>query len=55
MGLENVENFLDACLSLDNLIDIHAPGIRRRPRFVDRNDEENPQAVHRIKAKEYMG
>ena len=22
----------DVCLSIDNLIDIHAPGIRRRPR-----------------------
>jgi stage V sporulation protein R len=53
-GLESVENFLDACLSLDNLIDIHAPGIRRRPRFVDPNDEEDSLPVHRIKAKEYM-
>ena len=53
-GLEAVENFLDACLSLDNLIDIHAPGIRRRPRFVDPNDEEDSLPVHRIKAKEYM-
>ena len=53
-GLEAVENFLDACLSLDNLIDIHAPGIRRRPRFVDSNDEDESQTIPRIKAKEYM-
>ncbi len=28
-GLERVEEFVDACLSLDNLIDIHAPFIKR--------------------------
>jgi len=30
-GLDRVEDFLDVCLSLDNLIDIHSVGIRRRP------------------------
>jgi len=30
-GVETVENFIDCCLSLDNLIDIHSPGIRRAP------------------------
>lgn len=52
-GIETVENFLDACLSLDNLIDIHAPGIRRRPEITGEEDEERP-IVRRIKAKEYM-
>ena len=38
-GLERVEEFVDACLSLDNLIDIHSPFIRRespRPSPEDR-------------------
>src|SRR5436190_4874227 len=29
-GHENVENFVDCCLSIDNLIDMHLPGIKRR-------------------------
>jgi stage V sporulation protein R len=29
IGYEQVENFIDVCLSLDNLIDYHAPYIRR--------------------------
>src|SRR6266481_1951591 len=29
-GEEAVENFIDSCLSLENLIDNHSPGIRRR-------------------------
>jgi len=31
LGLERVERFLDTCLALDNLVDIHAPYIRREP------------------------
>lgn len=53
-GLETVENFLDACLSLDNLIDIHAPGITRRPQYPGDEDEENPKTVRKMKAKDYM-
>jgi stage V sporulation protein R len=29
-GVDAVESFVDACLSIDDLIDIHSPGIRRR-------------------------
>ena len=50
-GQETVENFIDACLSLDNLIDIHAPGIRRKGNFMA---EEEPASVRKIKAKDYM-
>ncbi len=50
-GLETVENYLDACLSLENLIDIHAPGIRRRA--LDDDEEEHP-VPRRIPAKAYM-
>jgi stage V sporulation protein R len=53
-GLEKVESFIEACLSLDNLIDIHAAGIRRRPTPVaERADEARP-ALRRIPAKDYM-
>lgn len=31
IGYEPVERFIDACLSLENLIDPHSPFIRRRP------------------------
>ena len=31
-GLEPVERFIDTALSVDNLIDLHAPFVRRRPR-----------------------
>ena len=29
-GVETVEEFIDACLSIEDLIDIHSPFIRRR-------------------------
>jgi stage V sporulation protein R len=51
-GLDQVEDFLDACLSIDNLIDIHAAGIRRRPQVEDEPDE--PKIVRKLPAKEYM-
>jgi stage V sporulation protein R len=44
-GLEPVEDFIDACLSLDNLIDIHAAGIRRRP-WQTGESEEQPGQVN---------
>jgi stage V sporulation protein R len=48
-----VEKFLDACLSLDNLIDIHAPGVKRRPQARPENDDQ-PETIKKIKAKDYM-
>ena len=50
-GQEQVEDFLDACLSLDNLIDVHAPGIQRQADF---SSEPNSQTVKKIFAKDYM-
>ncbi len=54
-GQDTVENFLDACLSLDNLIDPHAVAIQRRP-AQGREEAEDPRpvTVRRFKAKEYM-
>ncbi|HEY5571541.1 MAG TPA: SpoVR family protein [Anaerolineales bacterium] len=52
-GIDQVEDFIDACLSLDNLIDIHAAGIRRRPINDDEGTGER-RAIHKIPAKDYM-
>lgn len=52
-GSDTVEQFLDACLSLDNLIDIHAPGVKRRPANHE-SVEDEPKAVRRMKASHYM-
>ncbi|MCP5095676.1 MAG: SpoVR family protein [Chloroflexi bacterium] len=49
-GHERVENFIDVCLSLDNLIDIHAPGIQRKANTV----QPETQIVQKIQANEYM-
>ncbi|MEW6741186.1 MAG: SpoVR family protein [Planctomycetota bacterium] len=57
VGLETVEDFVDKCLSLDNLIDIHAPHIRReRPRGRARADDEESSAItyDRLPSKSYM-
>ncbi len=51
-GREVVENFMDACLSLDNLIDIHSPGIARRTEFLE--EDAKPQTVKKMQAKDYM-
>jgi stage V sporulation protein R len=60
VGVEEVEEFIDACLSIEDQIDIHAPFIRRRDeksrydfdREADKKDEEN--GVPRFRAKSYM-
>src|SRR6185503_1022122 len=59
-GVEEVETFIDACLSIEDLIDIYAPHIKRRddkPKYefrdsVDHEDEQ-PTAT-RFQAKSYM-
>ena len=38
-GVDRVEEFIDACLSLDNLVDLHAPGIRRVPSEETKREE----------------
>jgi stage V sporulation protein R len=66
-GFEPVEQFIDACLSLEDLIDPHSPFIRRTPdprkedekaeqRKQEREKEDRglPEARGRFNAKEYM-
>ncbi len=66
-GYEAVEQFIDACLSLDDLIDPHAPHIRRTPdpqkveEEADRRRQEQeqedkglPEAKGKFASKDYM-
>src|SRR5262249_35730274 len=56
-GVEAVEDFVDACLSLENLIDPHADFIERqdrKERAVYGEDEEEPRTVPKLKSKAYM-
>jgi stage V sporulation protein R len=52
LGLDKVETFIDVCLSIDNLIDMHSP-------YIVRDRPEDPDAaanveVHKLKSKDYM-
>ncbi len=59
-GVEEVETFIDACLSIEDLIDIHSPFVKRfdeksRYDFSHPPDEEHaPRAPARFDAKHYM-
>ena len=54
-GLDKVEQFIDTCLSLENLIDYHAPFIVRRREGLDAvGAEADPSPPPRLKSKSYM-
>lgn len=59
-GVEQVEEFIDRCLSIDDLIDIHSPYIRRQVEragpVLAELDEDDEGNVHgdRFRAKPYM-
>ncbi|HEY4310152.1 MAG TPA: SpoVR family protein [Pirellulales bacterium] len=58
-GVEAVEEFIDCCLSIEDLIDVHSPFIKRRddrPRFDigPRDDEDDESVPGRFQAKNYM-
>ena len=54
-GYMEVESFIDICLSIDGLIDRHAPFIERRSRKTSSLEEpEELQTVRKIKSKDYM-
>jgi stage V sporulation protein R len=52
-GIAEVESFIDRCLSLDNLIDIHAPGIQRPVAKLE-GSQETEQEIGRLPSKGYM-
>lgn len=54
-GIEKVEDFIDTCLSLDNLIDYYSPFIERKPAEVPQDEDDIlSREVPRFKAKDYM-
>ena len=56
-GEETVENFIDSCLSLENLIDIHSPFIKRRDgddRYDFKKPEDDRPEVTKFQSKGYM-
>lgn len=60
-GVEEVENFIDACHSLENLIDIHSTYIKRRDPVRSKynfdgedRDGEPPRKPPKFRAKDYM-
>ena len=52
-GIDTVEQFIDVCLSLDNLIDIHSPYIKR-PHYSSKVEETTPKQKKFPVKKEYM-
>ena len=52
-GIEKVENFIDTCLSIDNLIDYHGPFIERRGKEPD-PEEMRRREIPKFRAKDYM-
>jgi stage V sporulation protein R len=53
-GIEKVEPFVDACLSLENLVDPYDPFKARAPRREDEDEEPGQPDVPRLRAKSYM-
>ncbi len=58
-GLERVENFIDSCLSIENLIDVYSPFIKRKKvreevSSLDQSLCDAPETVQRIEGREYM-
>ena len=53
-GIEAVENFIDVCLSLENLIDYHSPYIKRQDGKADGMNAPVAPKVKRLRSKRYM-
>jgi stage V sporulation protein R len=54
-GLNKVEDFVDGCLSLDNLIDYHSPFIvRKKPKVDEDKDAERAQPARLKTQRAYM-
>lgn len=62
VGVEPVEEFIDVCLSIEDLIDVHAPFIKRpnekvagsKQNDAEQEKEEKENARKRFEAKNYM-
>jgi len=56
-GEDEVEGFVDRCMSIDDLIDIHSTAIKRRDevsRYDFKEEEEDESKLTRFKSKDYM-
>jgi len=54
-GVEQIEDFIDACLSIEGLIDPHSQFIvREKPREEAAEDDDEKQVVRRMRSKDYM-
>jgi stage V sporulation protein R len=56
-GEDEVESFVDRCMSIDDLIDIHSTAIKRRPDSARYDFKEKPEEevkLTRFKSKDYM-
>ncbi|KAB2901739.1 MAG: SpoVR family protein, partial [Kofleriaceae bacterium] len=54
-GQDVVEDFIDTCLTLENLIDPMSPYITRQPaKSGEEDDDEDEDGVPRLRAKQYM-
>ncbi|GAB4169392.1 MAG: SpoVR family protein [Calditrichia bacterium] len=53
-GVEEVENFIDVCLSLENLIDFYSPYIARRPEDNHDGKIAHRPVIKKIPSKRYM-
>jgi stage V sporulation protein R len=58
-GVDEVENYIDACLSIEDLIDIHSPFIKRfdqasRMPLIEKADDEAAPRPGRFRAKSYL-
>jgi stage V sporulation protein R len=60
-GVDEVETFIDTCLSIEDLIDVHSTAIRRKapvppplPAREEDEEEHNKSAVNRFPAKAYL-
>ncbi len=54
VGLEQVESFIDTCLTLENLIDYHSPYIKRHTNGNGTNGAPKPKTVKKLRSKHYM-
>jgi stage V sporulation protein R len=53
-GMDEVETFVDRCLSLENLIDLHGPGILRQPSRIEENGAAEDEPGRLPSGKGYM-
>src|SRR5437588_1576384 len=56
-GEDEVEAFIDRCMSIDDLIDVHSTAIKRRDeisRYDFKEEEEDDAKLTRFKSKDYM-